>query len=55
MKKTYIIPTLEIVKIQSVRILAGSPNPLIYPTKETTGMETRRSRFSTWEEEDFDE
>ena len=55
MKKIYVIPTLNVVKVQAVRILAGSPNPLIDPTEETTGMETRRGRFSTWEEEDFDE
>ena len=52
MKKTYIIPTLNVVKVQAVRILAGSPNPGFDPDSEATGMETRRSRFSRWEEEE---
>ena len=56
MKKTYIIPTLNVVKVQAVRILAGSPDPLFDPDSETNGMETRRSRFSKWEDDfDFEE
>ena len=51
MKKTYKNPTLKVVKIQ--------PNQLMIPasgyTNETSGNLGRRGRFSTWEEEDFDE
>ena len=51
MKKTYIIPTLEIVKIQSVRILAGSiPQGDEY--EEGNPVLSRRARFSTWEDEE---
>ena len=56
MKKTYIIPTLNVVKVQAVRILAGSPNPGFDPNSTTNTMETRRARFSEWDEDyDFEE
>ena len=55
MKKTYMIPTIKVVKVQTACILAGSPNPGFDPNSTTETMGGRRSRFSTWEEEDFDE
>ena len=55
MKKTYIIPTLNVVKIQPAQILAGSD----LETKSGTATEwggARRARFSDWDEDyDFEE
>ena len=62
MKKTYKIPALMVVNIKPTQILAGSIN-------DTSGADglgkgddwnsgsanSRRSRFSTWEDEDFEE
>ena len=55
MKKTYINPTLKVVKVKPAQILAGS-------FKESLGTENvngsaalgRESRFSRWEEDDFE-
>jgi len=49
MKKTYIIPTLKVVKIETEQLmipLSGQFN--------NEQIQTRRARFSEWEE-DFDE
>jgi hypothetical protein len=52
MKKTYMIPTLQVVKIQPSRILAGSP--------ELTGTYTggtvlsRESKFSESADDDWE-
>ena len=57
MKKTYIIPTLNVVEIQPTRILDGSetvPMQGNYGDGVTIG--ARRSRFSKWEDDfDFEE
>ena len=58
MKKTYIIPTLNVVEIQPTRILDGSETIPVQTNDYDSGTVTigaRRGRFSTWEEEDFDE
>ena len=49
MKKTYIIPTMKVVKIQ--------PTQLMIPASTQYGgqqIQARRARFSDWEE-DWDE
>ena len=54
MKKTYIIPTLNVVEIQPTRILAGSETVLMqgdYDEKTVT-VGARRAHFSDWEEEE---
>ena len=55
MKKTYIIPTLNVVKIQPACILNESMGikEENYDSSTVT-IGARRGRFSTWEE-DFDE
>ena len=52
MKKIYMIPTIQVVKIQPARIMAGSPDPLFDPSQSTSTMNSRRARFSDWDEED---
>ena len=50
MKKTYIIPTLKVVKIETEQLmipLSGNYN--------NEQIQSRRARFSEWEEEDFEE
>ena len=56
MKKTYMIPTLQVVKVQTANILAGSvPQLQGSKTSETSGNLGRQGRFSRWEEdEDLD-
>ena len=53
MKKTYINPTLKVVKIQSAQILAGSD----FGDGQKDGSQAagRSARFSSWEEDDFEE
>ena len=55
MKKTYMIPTMKVVKIQPAQFIANS-----LPTSEDSadpelGMSARSSRFSRWEEDDYEE
>ena len=52
MKKTYIIPTLQVVKIQPAQFIANSM--LVDPTKEVSTQMGRQACFSDWDE-DFDE
>ena len=51
MKKTYMIPTLQVVKIQPSQILAGSE---IGIGDDYGGgkIQARQGRFSRWEEDD---
>ena len=51
MKKTYMIPTLQVVKIQPAQILAGSE---IGKGGDYNGGDVgaRQGRFSRWEEEE---
>ena len=51
MKKTYKNPTLKVVKIQPNQLMIAASGE----TEATSGNLGRRGRFSTWEEEDFDE
>ena len=53
MKKTYMIPTMKVVKIQSACILAGSNMQVQgdYDEKTVT-VGARRAHFSDWEEEE---
>ena len=54
MKKTYMIPTIQVVEVKPAQFIANSPNPGFDPKEETGTMDARRSRFSTWEEEDYE-
>ncbi|MBR2185360.1 MAG: hypothetical protein IJ897_08085 [Prevotella sp.] len=54
MKKIYNIPTVTVVKIQPARILAGSDIPTGNPYGEDDPVLSRRSRFSGWDEEEFE-
>ena len=55
MKKIYMIPTLQVVKVQSAKILAGSVPQLQGDfTTSTSGNLGRQARFSDWDE-DWDE
>lgn len=56
MKKTYMIPTLKVVKVQPAQFIAASqPGLMDSKTEYTSGNLGRRSRFSRWEEDDFEE
>lgn len=50
MKKTYIIPTLEVVKIQTTTILAGSPG--LTGTYTGGTVLSREGGDSDWDEEE---
>jgi hypothetical protein len=50
MKKTYMIPTMKVVKIQPARILAGSPD--LTGTYNGGKVLSRQARFSDWDEEE---
>ncbi len=52
MKKTYINPSIEVIKIATQQMLAGSPNPSFTTTGETATMEGRESD-SDWDDEDW--
>lgn len=52
MKKTYMTPTLQVVKIQPAQFIANSM--LVDPTKEVSTQMGRQARFSDWDE-DWDE
>lgn len=54
MKKTYKNPTLMVVKIQSARLLTET-SQIGTGDYSGGGIQTRRSRFSRWEDEDFEE
>ena len=53
MKKTYMIPTLKVVKIQPSHFIATSQNADMNGPEitEQGGFGARRSRFSTWEDD----
>ena len=51
MKKTYMIPTVQVVKIQPAQFIANSM--LVDPTKEVSTQMGRQARFSdNWDEWD---
>ena len=52
MKKTYMIPTMQVVKIQAAHILAGSDPKVKGSTNATSGNLGRGNRFSDWDEEE---
>ena len=55
MKKTYIIPTLNVVKVLPMQLLTVNSIPTSEENADPElGMSARRSRFSTWEEEEFE-
>ena len=56
MKKTYIIPTLNVVKIQPTSLLNESMGMQGNYDSEKVTIGARRSRFSKWEDDyDFEE
>ena len=50
MKKTYMIPTLKVVKIQPNHLLISASGE----TDAQEGNLGRRARFSDWDEEEFE-
>ncbi len=50
MKKTYMTPTLQVVKIQPAQFIANSM--LVDPTKKVSTQMGRGSRYSEWEDDD---
>ena len=55
MKKTYMIPTLKVVKVQPAQLMTDSTmNVNGNYNSETISIGARQGRFSRWEE-DFDE
>jgi len=56
MKKTYMIPTLKVVKVQPAQLMTDSTmNVKGNYDSETISIGARQSRFSRWEEDDFEE
>jgi len=57
MKKTYMIPTLQVVKIQPAQFIAASLNASMKGSaiENSNDFGARSSRFSRWEEDDFEE
>ena len=53
MKKTYINPTMKVVKIQTNQLMITA-SVKIDKESTTTTMDARGSRFSRWEEDDFE-
>ena len=53
MKKTYINPTLKVVNVRPMQILAGSPGvPVdLKETGDPSQSDARRARFQTWDED----
>ena len=54
MKKTYMTPTLQVVKVKTASILAGSVPQLGGATNETSGNLGREAMFSDFDEPDFE-
>ena len=52
MKKTYINPTLKVVKTRGARILAGSDIKVGTAYKKDGAVLGRRAEFSDWDEEE---
>ena len=52
MKKTYMIPSLNVVKVQSFQILSGSVLELKGTTSATSGNLGREGSFSDWDDEE---
>lgn len=54
MKKTYINPTLKVVNIRPMQILAGSSDVPVDPNAtpgDQSQSDARRARFQTWDED----
>jgi len=53
MKKTYMIPTLQVVKIQPAQFIAASESVTLGGSYDgEKKIEARQARFSDWEEEE---
>ena len=54
MKKTYMIPTLQVVKIQPAQFIAASLNASMEGNSinNSNDFGARRARFSDWDEEE---
>lgn len=60
MKKTYIIPTTKVVKIQTTHLLTGSDVQLPISTTTpnydgSTPIESREERRSVWDDDDYED
>ena len=57
MKKQYIIPTLDVIKIQPYVLQSGSPNPINQNAEEDDNGNYKDplSRFFDWDEGDDEE
>lgn len=53
MKRTYINPTIEIVKVESHQIMAGSPYNLHDTKEDPTTADSRQGRGFWDDDEDF--
>ena len=53
MKKVYINPTIEIVKVESHQIMAGSPYNLHGSKEDPAGADSRQGRGFWDDEEDY--
>lgn len=54
MKKTYLQPSTQEVRVQMANLLNGSPDVMFNPTQTTTTMDSRR-RHNVWDEEEEEE
>ena len=57
MKKRYEMPEVQVMKIKTMSMLAGSPDAYIDPTESVDAglVESRRGRNTIWDDEDKDE
>ena len=57
MKKRYEKPEVQVMKIKTMSMLAGSPDAYIDPTESVAAgdVESRRGRNRMWDDEDEDE
>ena len=54
MKKTYLQPSTQEVRVQMANLLNGSPDPNFDPNSSTNTMDSRRRR-KVWDEEEEEE
>ena len=54
MKKIYMIPTLQVVKIQTTQFIAASPTPNFNSSSTTSTMGARGASFSDSDDEDWE-
>jgi hypothetical protein len=55
MKKTYIVPTLKVVKIQTTHLLSNSEIKVGGKYNGSTTVESRQGRGTIWDDDDYEE